>query len=215
MATVSDKTIGRLVVYRRILNDLAHKQVPSIHSQDLAQRAQVTAAQVRRDLMGLGCFGTPTHGYDVAGFLEALRQRLDAPQGQTAALVGAGNLGRAILAYFAGRRPKLAIVAAFDNDPAKAGRAVRGCPVYPLEDLGVRAKELKINLGIITVPEEAAQAVAEALIAAGIRGIVNFAPARLRVPAGVYVEDIDITTSLEKVAYFARRPATTPPRSKS
>jgi redox-sensing transcriptional repressor len=167
--------------------------------------AGCTAAQVRRDLMAVGYSGSPTHGYEVGRLLESLREFLDAPGGQGVALVGVGNLGKAILSYFSGRRPNLRIVAAFDRDPYKANRHIHGCRCYSMESLPEVSQGQRIRLAIITVPAPAAQDVADALVQAGIRGILNFAPVRLRVPAHVHVEDIDMTVSLEKVAYFARQ----------
>jgi redox-sensing transcriptional repressor len=169
--------------------------------------AGATAAQVRRDLMAVGYMGTSIRGYAVEELTKSIGSFLDDPQGQTAALVGIGNLGRAILSYFTGRRPNLSIVAAFDVDPNKISRVIHGCRCYPLEELELVAREHDIRLGVLTVPAAAAQTVAESMVRAGIRGILNFAPAPLKAPAGVYVEDIDMTMSLEKVAYFARQGA--------
>ena len=204
---VSEKTIGRLSLYRRMLNELLAEGVQSVYSHQLASMTGGTAAQVRRDLMVIGYSGSPTRGYDVQGLIESIRTFLDAPQGQAVALVGIGNLGRAILHYFAGRRPKLSIVAAFDNDLSKVHRVIHGCRCYPMEDLADVVREKHIQVGIITVPAAEAQGVADRLIRAGVRGLVNFAPVPLRVPPTIYVEDIDITMSLEKVGYFARQGA--------
>jgi redox-sensing transcriptional repressor len=115
-----------------------------------------------------------------------------------------GNLGRAILDYFRGRRPKLAIVAAFDVNETKTNRMMNGCQVYPLSDLRTVVARQNILVGVIATPSGAAQDVADRLIEAGVRGLVNFAPVRLRVPPDVYVEDVDMTISLEKTAYFSR-----------
>ncbi len=204
---VSDKSIGRLSLYRRLLNVLQAEGGRSVFSHQLAHRAGCTAAQVRRDLMAVGYCGSPAHGYDVTGLIESIREFLDAPGGQGVALVGVGNLGKAIMAYFTGRRPNLQIVAAFDNDPYKANRVIHGCRCYGMEDLEEVVRKQEIRLGIITVPAAAAQAAADALVRAGVRGLLNFAPVRLRVPPSVYVEDIDMTVALEKVAYFARQGA--------
>ncbi len=155
--------------------------------------------------MVLGCTGSPTHGYDVDCLIESVAQVLDAPEGQRVALVGIGNLGRAVLAYFVGRRPKLSIVAAFDKDPQKVERVTHGCPCLPMDSLGKTIREKCIEVGIITVPAGAAQEVADTLCEAGVMGLLNFAPVRLWVPSTVYVEDIDVTMSLEKVAFFARQ----------
>ncbi len=161
--------------------------------------------------MAIGYSGTTKRGYEVPELIDSIGQFLDAPKGQGAALVGVGNLGRAILAYFAGRRPHLSITAAFDSDPYKAGRVIHGCHCYGLEDVTKVIKERDIRVGIITVPAGVAQGVAESLVAAGVRGMLNFAPVRLRVPPHTYVEDIDMTMSLEKVAYFARKGFTQEP----
>ncbi len=202
---VSPRTVARLSLYRRILNVLQAEGETHVVSRRLAALAGRTAAQVRRDLMAVGCAGSPSRGYEVAALLEALRAFLDAPGGQDVALVGVGNLGKALLTHFAGRRPNLAITAAFDIDPAKANRTIQGCRVWPVERLEEVVRSRGITVAIIAVPPEAAQEVAERLVRAGVRGILNFAPALLRVPEGVFVEDLDMTVSLEKVAYFARR----------
>ena len=202
---ISDKSIGRLSLYRRLLNVLQGEGVRNIYSHQLAVMAGCTAAQVRRDLMAVGYSGSPTHGYEVTRLIESIREFLDAPGGQGVAIVGVGNLGKAILSYFAGRRPNLQIVAAFDSDPYKVNRVIHGCRCYSMENLPDVARGQTIRLAIITVPAQAAQGVADALVQAGIRGILNFAPVRLRVPPHVHVEDIDMTVSLEKVAYFARQ----------
>jgi redox-sensing transcriptional repressor len=201
---ISAKSIGRLSLYRRLLNVLQAEGVRNVYSHQLATLAGCTGTQVRRDLMVVGYSGSPTHGYEVARLIESMREFLDAPAGQGAALVGVGNLGKAILSYFAGRRPNLQIVAAFDNDAYKVNRVIHGCRCYSMENLYEVTQGQSIRLAIITVPAQAAQDVADALVQAGIRGILNFAPVRLRVPMHIYAEDIDMTVSLEKVAYFAR-----------
>jgi len=201
----SKRTIGRLSLYRRLLKELQMSGTPNVYSHQLANIAGVTAAQVRRDFMVIGYSGSPTRGYDIQELTESIANFLDAPEGQAVALVGIGNLGRAILTYFGGRRPKLSIVAAFDKDPSKVNRVIHGCLSYPIEELAAVAAEKKIQAGIITVPASEAQAVTDQLVRAGVRGILNFAPAPLRAPADTYVEDIDMAVSLEKVAYFARQ----------
>jgi redox-sensing transcriptional repressor len=200
----SERTIGRLTLYRRILNDLAREGETSLHSHQLASHAGVSAAQVRRDLMATGYAGSPNRGYDVQKLLESLRNFLDKPGGQGMALVGIGNLGRALLSYFIGRRPHLSIVAAFDTDPAKTGRVIHGCRCYPIDQLETVVGDEGIEAAVIAVPVEQAQPVAERLVRCGVRGLLNFAPVALHLPPDVYVENIDVTMSLEKVAYFSR-----------
>jgi len=205
MNGVSEKTIGRLSLYRRLLYDHANAGEEHVFSHQLAALAGVTAAQVRRDVMAVGYNGSPTRGYDVRYLTEAIGQFMDAPEDQGVALIGMGNLGRAIIAFFAGRRPHLRIVAAFDSDPAKAGRVIQGCRCYPVDELDRVVDELGICVAVLAVPASEAQATADRLVRAGIRGVLNFTLAPLRLPPDVYVEGIDMTMSLEKVAYFARQ----------
>jgi len=207
--SASARTVGRLSLYRRLLYGLIEAKAENVYSHDLARIAGVTAAQVRRDIMALGHSGSPVHGYNVRDLIDAIGLVLDAEGGQCAALVGVGNLGRAIIAYFASRRPRLGIVAGFDSDPGKVDRVIHGCHCYPVAELGRVVREHGVGVGIVTVPAEQAQQVAELLVAAGVRGLLNFAPVRLTVSPEVYVEDVDITTSLERVAYFARGDAAT------
>ncbi|MFP4052670.1 MAG: redox-sensing transcriptional repressor Rex [Phycisphaerae bacterium] len=203
-AQTSSRTIGRLSLYRRLLNNLLAERVENVYSHQLASMAGATAAQVRRDIMAIGYSGSPTRGYDVRQLIEAIGNFLDEPQLQGVAIVGIGNLGRALMSYFAGRRPKLAITAGFDVSPEKVGRVINGCRCYPLEELEAIVTEQGIKQAIIATPAEAAQEAADRLVRAGVRGILNFAPIPLRVRPDVYVEDLDMTMSLEKVAYFAR-----------
>lgn len=201
---VPDKTIGRLSLYRRLLIDLGEEGKENIFSHELARLAGATAAQVRRDLMAIGYSGNTQRGYGIDGLIASLGEFLDKPGGQGVALVGMGNIGRAVVAYLAGRRPNLAIAAVFDNDPNKAGHSLDGLQCRPMAELGKVLRTQHIHVAIIAVPAEYAQGVADRLVAEGVRGIVNFAPVPLRVPPEVYVEDIDMTTSLEKAAYFAQ-----------
>lgn len=201
---ISDRSIGRLSLYRRLLRDLLADGEQYIYSHQLAAMAGGTAAQVRRDIMAIGYTGSPVRGYDIEQLLQSIGNFLDASQTQNVALVGVGNLGRALLAYFVGRHATLSIVAAFDSDPGKANRVIHGCRCYPIDDLKEVAVANDIRLGIIAVPAAEAQSVSNLLCQAGVRGLLNFAPVRLWVPEHVYVENLDVTMSLEKVAYFAR-----------
>jgi redox-sensing transcriptional repressor len=201
----SERTIERLSLYRSILSRLAREGVKSIYSHELGALAGGTPSQVRRDLMVTGYTGSPTRGYDVRDLSESIGLFLDAPGGEAAALVGVGNLGRALMAFFAGRRPQLSIEAAFDIDPYEVSRVIHGCRCYPMEELEAVVGEKGIRVAVLTVPASEAQAVAERVVRAGVRGLLNFVPVRLRVPAGVFVEDVDVMMSLEKVAYFSRQ----------
>ena len=201
---VSEKTIGRLSLYRRLLSGLLAKGRQNIYSHELATLSGGTAPQVRRDLMAIGYSGSPSKGYEVADLSESINSFMDNPDGTRGIIVGAGNLGRAIMAYFEGRRPKLKIVAAFDNDPNKIGSEICNCPCCDMAYLKTTVAQMGISLGVITVPANRAQEVGDKLVDAGVTGILNFAPIRLHLPPNVYVEHVDLTTSMEKVAYFVQ-----------
>ena len=154
--------------------------------------------------MAIGYSGSPTRGYEVEQCIESIGAFLDAPEKQEVALVGVGKLGRSVLAHFAGRRPKLAIVACFDNDVTKVGTSIEGCRCHHVDELERVIAERGIAIAILAVPPAAAQAVADRLVGGGVRSIVSFASTPLHVPAGVTVEDMDITAVLETAAYLAR-----------
>ena len=202
---VSTRTIERLSLYRRLLIGLREQEVSHVFSHQLADFARVTAAQVRRDLMYIGYSGSTQRGYEVTGIIESLAAFLDKPEGIGAALVGVGQLGTALLNYFVGRRPNLSIVAAFDVSPKCIGKDYNGCPCYPMEELKTVIKKEEITVAIVAVPGSKAQEVADELVQAGVRGILNFAPLRLSVPERVFVEDLDMTIALEKVAFYAQQ----------
>ncbi len=202
---MSEKSIGRLSIYRRLLSTLLEDNIRSVYSHELAKSAGASAAQVRRDMMIIGYSGSPIHGYNVQELIQTIDNFLDAPEGQRCAIVGVGNLGRALISYFTNRRPMLRVVAAFDNDATKVNRVIHGCRCHPMEDLHRMIHEQDIGICLITVPASAAQAVAETCVRAGVTGILNFAPVVLHLPDSVYVSDIDLTMALEKVAFFARQ----------
>ncbi len=157
--------------------------------------------------MSLGYTGSPVRGYNVAELIDSIAAKLDAAEPEAVALVGVGNLGRAIMAFFSGRRPKLAITAAFDTEPEKINRVIHGVRCYSADDTEKVIRQQGIRLAIIAVPASRAQDVTDQLVRAGVRGILNFAPLPLRFPPGVYVEALDMTSAIEKVAYFARQEA--------
>ena len=152
MAGVSDKTVGRLSLYRRTLLALQRNGETHIHSKSLADSVGLNAAQVRRDLMEIGANGTPAKGYSIAALVEKLNQVFHVDEQQNIALAGVGNLGRALLDYFPAKRPNAKIMAAFDADPHKTGRVIVGCHCYPVEEMKERIRAMNITLGIIPVP---------------------------------------------------------------
>lgn len=202
---ISQKTIERLTVYNRCLKQLRSLAKSHTYSHELAKLAGVSAAQLRRDIMAVGYSGSPVKGYDINQLAQSIDNFLEAPNDQPVALVGVGNLGRAILTYFNGRRANLRIVAAFDNDPQKADRVIQATRCYPMTKLQNIINQQNISTAIITVPADQAPAVADILVNAGIRGILNFAPLHLNLPQSVFVENVDMAMALQKVAYFARK----------
>ena len=202
--TTSEKTIERLSLYRRILTMGEQGERHSVYSHELAEKTGGSAAQVRRDLMTIGFGGNSNSGYDMGGLIARIGEVLDNPAGEAILLAGVGNLGRALLHFFAAYHPKLKIAAAFDNDPRKTNRVIHGCRCHPLDALETMAQSVAAHVAIVAVPAEAAQAVTDRFVQAGIGGIVNFAPVALRVPPHVVVETIDIATALEKVACLTR-----------
>jgi len=195
-------TLGRLSLYRRLLHEQLAAGVRQVYSHQLASLAVSTAAQVRRDLMTIGFSGSPRKGYATQELVEAINSVLARSIETAAALVGVGNLGRAILAYYGNRQP-IRFAAAFDRASEKTGRILHGCRCYPVEQMAEVIAREGIHVGVIAVPASEAQSVSDRLILAGVKGILNFAPVRLRVPAGLHVENVDLMMALDRVAYFA------------
>lgn len=198
------KTIERLVTYRILLEDLRTQEKTHTFSNEMAQIVGNTPTQVRRDLMVVGYAGNSRNGYRIDDLLKAIRSLLDPPAGIALAIVGAGNLGRALLGYFSLLQPRFRIIGVFDNDPNKVDRTIAGYRILHTRALPEELARNAAQLGVITVPADHAQKVADAFVAAKVHGIVNFAAVPLRVPPGVWVENMHITSTFEKVAYFAR-----------
>lgn len=208
MSGISEKSVARLSVYRRLLEGLAGGGDAQVYSHEIARMTGHTPALVRRDLMAVGFTGSSSRGYDAAGLAKAIGTLLDGSGDQMAALVGVGNLGRALLAYFGSRHARVEVAMAFDADPRKTGRVIHGCRCYAVEQMPVRLREAGIDVGVLAVPASRAQAAADGLVDGEVRAILNFAPVRLHVPESIFVENMDMATALEKAAFFARqRPA--------
>ena len=201
---ISTRSVERLSIYRRALLHGRQEFGPSVYSHQLAQACQLTAAQVRRDLMAIGYSGNPNSGYDVRRLLTSLAAFLDSQEIRPVAIVGMGYLGRAIAAFLSNRSHKIRLTAAFDVDLDKIGLNFGDVHCYSVRQMQEILEEKRIDVAIITVPAEQAQHAAEQLVAAGVTGILNFAPVVLRLHERIYVENIDMTVSLEKVAFFAR-----------
>ena len=199
-----EKTVERLSEYRRTLYNCLAKGKTHIYSHELAGLHNITAVQVRRDLMLIGYSSLKKKGYDAQELINVIGGLIDHEESLSVAVVGMGNLGRAITAYFNGKRPKLNIVAAFDVDPNKVNRVVAGVNCFHMKDLGDVVKRSNISIAIIAAPPDSAATVAELLVNAGIKGILNFTTVPVNVPESIYLEEYDMITSLEKVAYFVK-----------
>lgn len=205
MVKLPEKTVERLSEYRRsLLNCLAQGKT-HIYSHEMAGLHNITAVQVRRDIMFIGYTSLQRKGYDIRDLIEVIGRILDTQIGQNVAIVGIGNLGKAITAYFFGKRPRLNIIAAFDEDENKAGKIISGVKCFHMSQLEEIIKSHDISIAIITVPPDAAVKVAELLVKAGIKGLLNFTSVPLSVDSTVFLEESDMITSLEKIAYFVKK----------
>lgn len=200
-----DKTVERLSQYRRALLNYLSGGKQHIFSHEIANLLHITAVQVRRDLMLIGYTGTLRQGYDVKELIEIIGKIIDTRDGQKVAVIGIGNLGRSIMGYFSGKRTRLTIVAAFDNNPEKTDKIYAGVQCYHIDQMSEIIKQEGITIAVISVPGEEAVKVAETLVMTGIRGILNFSPKPLNVPSHVYLQEYDMITMLEKIAYFAKK----------
>ncbi len=176
-----------------------------VSSGRIADAVGVSDAQVRRDLAALGHLGQRGVGYDARELAGAIRTALGIDRQWPAVLVGVGNLGRALLRYQGFRAQGFAIVGLFDSDPAKVGTEVEGLTVESSATLAERCAALKAEIGVLTVPAETAHAVAEALVAGNVRGILNFAPVVLKLPSRVRLVTVDLAIQLEQLAFQVQR----------
>lgn len=200
-------TVRRLSVYTRCLQQLEEDGVKTVSSQELAERFNLNSAQVRKDLAYFGEFGVRGIGYYVSGLRAELQRILGLDREWPVALVGFGNLGSALFGYRGFARQGFRIAVVFDQDPAKYGRELNGVPILPASDLGREIRARAIQIAVVAVPAEAAQAVTDQLVAAGIKAILNFAPVRIWVPRDVRLKDVDLTIELETLSFYLARSA--------
>lgn len=202
---IPDATVSRLPIYRRSLVELASKGQATVSSARLAELAGVNAAKVRKDLSYLGTYGVRGVGYDVEYLLgqvgEALGLNVDAP----VIIVGAGNLGQALASYEGFSSRGFPIVALVDASPTKVGQVIDGIEVAHIDALPELVERLQISVGIISTPAEAAQDVADALVSAGVRSILSFAPTILQVPDSVPLRKVDVAMELQILSYYQQR----------
>jgi len=202
--TLPERTVERLSEYRRSLLQCLEEGKTHIFSHELAELHHNTAVQVRRDIMFIGYTSMQRKGYDVRELIDVIGDILDSERGLNVAVIGIGNLGRAVTTYFAGKRSKLNIIATFDVDTTKIDRVISGVKCYPLSRLKEVVASHQISIAIMTVPADSAKEVSAQLVEAGIKGVLNFTTVPLNVTENVFLDEYDMITSLEKVAYFVK-----------
>jgi len=205
MKSLPEKTIERLSEYRRTLFRCLDEGKTHIFSHELAEMHNITAVQVRRDIMFIGYSSRGRKGYNIHELIKVIAVIVDPSEVLNLAVVGYGNLGKAISAYLLNKRPMLKLVAAFDIDPKKIGSGNAVVQCYSLERLREVIHSHNISIALLTVPAEAAQQMAKALVGSGIRGILNFTTYNISVPQDIFLEEYDMITALEKVAYFVKQ----------
>jgi len=205
---ISELTTSRLSVYLRCLNTLFAAGIKTISSQALAEQFNLNSAQIRKDLGYFGEFGVRGVGYYVNDLRDHITKILGLNRPHRVGIVGAGRLGTALANYNGFGRSNFTVVALFDNDDQKIGRLMGDAKIHVLdvEQLAKVVRDELIDVMVIAVPARAAQKVLNQIMSAGIRAVLNFAPASLNSRKGVKVKTVDLTTSLESLSYFLARP---------
>ena len=202
---IPETTITRLSGYLRVLDELERMGFDNTASYQLAEELDINDSQVRKDLSLFGQFGKPGMGYETTRLKREIQKILGLTRKWKVALVGVGNLGSALLAYKGFKKQGFHIITAFDNDSKKIGRKKAGVIVESIVRLKQIIQKERIEMGIITVSAQAAQDVANLLVKAGIRAILNFAPARISVPKNVRINNVDLSLKLENLSFFLSR----------
>ena len=212
---IPEATVARLPLYYRALLEVADTEVGTVSSERLAELAGVNAAKVRKDLSYLGSYGTRGVGYDVDYLLHEISRELGLTEDWPVVIVGVGNLGAALANYRGFGARGFRVTALVDADVEKVGRRIGELPVEHLDDLDRIVEERAIAIGIVATPAAAAQDVADRLIDAGVRSILNFAPAVITVPAHVSLRKVDLATELQILSFYQRRLSATAPSAKA
>lgn len=195
-------TAKRLPLYYRYLRILNNSGKQKVSSTELSEAVQVDSATIRRDFSYFGELGKRGYGYDVESLMNFFAKTLNDDHMSNVALVGVGNLGSALLKYKFHQSNSIRISAAFDVNEEIVGRIVDGIPVYPLSDMAEQINLQQIDIAILTVPAESSQPIVDDLVKSGIKGILNFTPARLHAPKSVLVQNVDLTNELQTLIYF-------------
>jgi redox-sensing transcriptional repressor len=200
--SVSPLTLNRLSFYLRCLRRLQEEEVSRISSKDLAERFHLSATQIRKDLAQFGEFGIRGVGYEVGPLVQRLSELLGLDRLHRLVIVGMGNLGSALAQYLGFNSGAFRVVAGVDRDPDKVGRRVGDIVVEPADDLDRVIAENDVEIGVLCVPAASAQERYDALVAAGIKGVINFSPTRVRAVPEAPLKDVDLRIHLEELAYF-------------
>jgi redox-sensing transcriptional repressor len=199
---IPDIIIGRLPVYLRALQSLADKGIQTTSSQELGEIVGISAAQIRKDISQFGEFGKQGTGYSIPFLVERLRDILKVDRGWKVIIVGMGDMGHALARYngFTNRGFHISMI--FDNDPQKIGQKVGEFEIFDTAEMAEKIKQHKIKVAMLTVPAGVAQEMAEQLVKAGIKAILNYAPTSLNISDGVQVQYIDPVTHLQRMTYY-------------
>jgi redox-sensing transcriptional repressor len=199
---IPDIIIGRLPIYLRALQQLSEKGILTTSSQELGEMIGISAAQIRKDISQFGEFGKQGTGYSIPFLIERLRSILKVDRVWDVVIVGMGDIGHALARYNGFKNRGFRISMVFDNDPEKIGQKVGEYEIYDIATLPERIKQHKIKVAMLTVPASAAQELADQMVKAGIRAILNYAPTSLNVPRNVHVQYIDPVAHLQRMTYY-------------
>ena len=205
MKKISDSTISRMSRYYRTLGRLIEKKVQTVSSDEIAEIDGVTSAQVRKDLSFFGTFGKRGLGYNTLDLQNNIGNILGLYKKWNVVLVGVGNIGRALVDYEEFRNQGFIIKLLLDNDPEKISQKVHDLEIKPFSDIAKYAKQLKIQIAIISVPAKVAQKVVDDVVGCGIKAILNFAPLNLKVPKYVIIKNENMSIELEALSYHLTR----------
>lgn len=202
MKKISDSTISRLSTYYRTLSNLIDQGVETVSSEQIAEINNITSAQVRKDLSFFGSFGKRGLGYNTKDLQDQIAKILGLQKKWNVALVGVGNIGRALIDYAEFKKQGFIIKALFDNDMQKVGQEIGGLKIHHIDSACNVIKEQKIEIAIIAVPAKVAQSVVDSLVKCGVKAFLNFAPITIKVPADVMVKYENMSIELEALSYF-------------
>lgn len=208
---IPERTITRLSIYLRCLEELLADGQRTVSSKQLAERFGLNSAQVRKDLAYFGQFGIRGLGYYTETLKHSLEQILGLKQQWEVALVGLGNLGSALLNYRGFQKRGFRISVVFDVDPKKVGRRIGKVSVLHVDKIVPVVRRRGIKIAIIAIPASGAQAVAEQLVAAGVNSILNFAPTQLSIPRGVKIQHVDLSVMLKTLSFYTIRASSDSP----